>query len=76
MSGRRSASSAARPGFLLAGLLVMAAPIALGGFRWWLLLRSQGLALPYEFVLRVHVAGHALSTVLPTSVGGDLLRVG
>lgn len=32
--------------------------------------------LPYQFVLRVHVAGYALSTVLPTSVGGDLLRVG
>jgi uncharacterized protein (TIRG00374 family) len=66
----------ARPGFLLAGVLVMAIPIAIGGFRWWLLLRSQGLTLPYHFVLRVHVAGYALSTVLPTSVGGDLLRVG
>jgi hypothetical protein len=66
----------ARPGFLLAGVLVMAIPLAIGGFRWWLLLNSQGLTLPYHFVLRVHVAGFALSTVLPTSVGGDLLRVG
>jgi hypothetical protein len=66
----------ARLGFVLGGALVMAMPIAIGGFRWWLLLRSQGLTLPYHFVLRVNVAGLALSTVLPTSVGGDLLRVG
>ncbi len=54
----------------------MAIPMAIGGFRWWLLLRSEGSTLPYHFVLRVHVAGPALGTVLPTSVGGDLLRVG
>jgi hypothetical protein len=66
----------ARLEFLLAGVLVMAIPMALGGFRWWLLLRSQGLSLPYHFVLRAHVAGYALGTLLPTSVGGDLLRVG
>jgi len=66
----------AKLGLLLAGALVMAIPMAIGGFRWWLLLRSEGSTLPYHFVLRVHVAGHALGTVLPTSVGGDLLRVG
>ena len=66
----------AKLGFLLAGILLMAVPMAMGGFRWWLLLRSQGLKLPYHFVLRVHAAGYALSTVLPSSVGGDLLRVG
>ena len=67
---------AANLGFLLAGVLVMAIPMAIGGFRWWLLLRSQGLAMPYHSVLRVHIAGYALGTILPTSVGGDLLRVG
>jgi len=66
----------ARVGLLLAGVLVMAVPLLIGGFRWWLLLRSQGLRLPFDFVLRLNVAGYALSTVLPTSVGGDLLRVG
>jgi len=66
----------ARVGLLAAGVLVMAAPLAIGGFRWLLLLRAQGLRLPYHFVLRVNIAGYALSTVLPTSVGGDLLRVG
>jgi glycosyltransferase 2 family protein len=61
---------------LLAGVLIMAIPMAIGGLRWWLLLRSQGLMLPLHFVLRVHLAGYALGSVLPTSVGGDLLRVG
>ncbi len=66
----------AKLGFLLAGILLMAVPMAMGAFRWWLLLCSQGLTLPYHFVLRVNAAAFALSTVLPTSVGGDLLRVG
>jgi len=66
----------AKPLLLLAALLVMAFPLAIGAFRWWLLLRALGLEYPYHFILRVHVSGYALSTILPTSMGGDLLRVG
>ena len=66
----------ARPGSLAAGVMMMAIPMTIGAFRWWLLLRSQRMEMPFHFVLRVQVAGYALSTVLPTTVGGDLLRVG
>lgn len=47
----------------------------LGTIRWQALLRSRGYRFGTGFLLRVYIASLALNAVLPTSLGGDVLRM-
>ena len=43
--------------------------------RWYVLLRSQGVEIPFKGVVRTVFAGAFASNFLPSTIGGDALRV-
>lgn len=43
-------------------------------FRWWLLLRSQSISIPFLSAVRLLFLGLFYNNFMPSSVGGDLLR--
>ncbi|MGF1583249.1 MAG: YbhN family protein [Gemmataceae bacterium] len=43
-------------------------------FRWYILIRAQGLPVTLQEVIRLGLLGHALSTLLPGVVGGDIVK--
>lgn len=49
--------------------------IALAAVRWDAVLRSLGLREPLPRLVNVYFAGQFVSNVLPTTIGGDVLRV-
>ena len=54
-------------GFLLSQFLI--------GFRWWLLLRTQHIFISYWVAARLYLLGWFYNNVMPSSVGGDLVRL-
>ena len=44
------------------------------GSRWWLLLRSQDIFIPFWAAVRLYFLGWFYNNFLPSSVGGDLIR--
>ncbi|HYF00603.1 MAG TPA: lysylphosphatidylglycerol synthase transmembrane domain-containing protein [Planctomycetota bacterium] len=49
-------------------------PMGLLSARWWLLLRGQGLRLPYARIFGVTWAGIFFNQLLPGGVGGDVTK--
>lgn len=45
------------------------------GVRWWLLLRTQGIFISYWAAVRLYLLGWFYNNVMPSSVGGDLVRL-
>ncbi len=43
-------------------------------FRWWLLLRTQSIHITIWAAVRLHFLGLFYNNVMPSSVGGDLIR--
>jgi hypothetical protein len=43
--------------------------------RWWLLLRTQGIFISYWVAVRLYLLGWFYNNVMPSSVGGDLVRL-
>jgi uncharacterized protein (TIRG00374 family) len=44
-------------------------------FKWYLLLRSRGVAIPFFKAWALYMVGIFFSLLLPTSMGGDLIRI-
>lgn len=44
------------------------------GFRWWILLRSQSIFVPFFSAVRLHFLGLFYNNCMPGAVGGDLVR--
>jgi len=44
------------------------------GLRWWILLRSQSVFIPFLSAVRLHFLGLFYNNCMPGSVGGDLIR--
>jgi len=44
------------------------------GLRWWILLRSQSIFIPFLSAVRLHFLGLFYNNYMPGSVGGDLIR--
>jgi len=42
--------------------------------RWWLLLRVQGIPMKVGMAVKLHLLGLFYNNVMPSAVGGDLLR--
>jgi uncharacterized membrane protein YbhN (UPF0104 family) len=55
-------------------LIFLTLPI--GAWRWWLLLRSQGVRLPWTAVYHINAIGNFSSLFLPGGISGDALRGG
>jgi len=47
---------------------------ALIGLRWWILLRTQSVFIPFLAAVRLHFLGTFYNNFMPGSVGGDLVR--
>ena len=60
--------------FLIAFLLTLISRLAVVS-RWHILLRSAGVKIPYKHSLSITFAGLFASNFLPTTVGGDVVRL-
>jgi uncharacterized protein (TIRG00374 family) len=67
-------SAAAGWPFILAGLGCFFICLAICIFRWNILLRAQGIRLPFWRVSCIFYIGHFFNIVLPGSTGGDVIK--
>ncbi len=49
--------------------------VLLGSSRWKVLLKSYGIDVPHKDLYRLYMIGSFFNTFLPTSVGGDAVRM-
>ena len=64
----------ADPRWMAGGATVLLASLVLGAYQWDLLLRHQGVRVRYIKLLHAYNLGTFLNFVLPTGVGGDVVR--
>jgi uncharacterized protein (TIRG00374 family) len=62
-------------GYLALALAIFLVTTVVLAFRWQLLLRSKGIAEPLSWLTRLYFVGYAAGQVLPTSMGGDAVRI-
>jgi uncharacterized protein (TIRG00374 family) len=62
-------------GYLLIALAIFLATTFVLALRWQLLLRSKGIREPLSWLTRLYFIGYAAGQVLPTSMGGDAVRI-
>jgi len=67
---------AANPLLLALAGLLFGGVICLGAWRWGILLRIQGVRLPYADLWRLTMIGQFFSLAIPGAVGGDLVKMG
>jgi uncharacterized protein (TIRG00374 family) len=60
--------------YLLVALGLYFGAIAVGAFKWQILLRAQGIRVPLSNLLSFTFVGLFFGNFLPTNVGGDLVR--
>jgi glycosyltransferase 2 family protein len=63
------------PLYLLAALAIFVASIWPLAWRWQILLASKGIHEPLGWLTKLYFVGYAVSQVLPTTVGGDAVRI-
>jgi glycosyltransferase 2 family protein len=63
------------PGYLLAALGIFLVTTWGMGWRWQILLDSKGIHEPLNWLTKLYFVSYAAGQVLPTSVGGDALRI-
>jgi glycosyltransferase 2 family protein len=64
----------ANPVYFTLALLVYMLAIVINGAKWQVLMRAQGVVVPFGAVLRFIFAGFFFNNFLPAQVGGDLVR--
>jgi uncharacterized protein (TIRG00374 family) len=62
-------------GYLLLALLLMVVTILPMAWRWQLLLRAKGVHDRMPWLTRAYFVSYAAGQVLPTSIGGDAVRI-
>ncbi|MGY6501601.1 MAG: lysylphosphatidylglycerol synthase transmembrane domain-containing protein [Acidimicrobiales bacterium] len=66
----------ASTGFWLAGAAALTfAGIGISAARWQQVLTAMGIHSRWRHLMRVYLAGQFVSNVLPTTIGGDVVRV-
>ncbi len=60
---------------LLASLAIFLATTWAMAWRWQILLASKGIREPLSWLTKLYFVGYAAGQVLPTSVGGDAVRI-
>jgi uncharacterized protein (TIRG00374 family) len=63
------------PGYLAAALALWIGTTWLLAWRWQILLGSKGIHEPLGWLTKLYFVGYAAGQVLPTSIGGDALRI-
>ncbi len=66
--------ASAAPGYVLAALCLYVCAIAVNAAKWRILLRAQGVQVPFGPLLEMQFVGFFFSNFLPANVGGDLMR--
>jgi len=67
--------ASARPGYLLVALLVFVLAMIINGAKWYVLLRAQGVAIPFAALLEFQFTGFFFNNFLPSAnLGGDVMR--
>jgi glycosyltransferase 2 family protein len=61
-------------GYFVLSLVAYAAAQLVIAFRWWLLLRAQSIHIDVLATFRLHFLGLFYNNIMPSSVGGDLLK--
>ena len=61
--------------WLVVALLLQFVGVAVSAAKWGMLLRANGERLPYRWLLGAYLAGQFANNFLPTTVGGDVLRI-
>jgi uncharacterized protein (TIRG00374 family) len=65
----------ANPWYLLLALFLMVVTILPMAWRWQLLLRAKGVEDNMRWLTRAYFVSYAAGQILPTSVGGDAVRI-
>jgi glycosyltransferase 2 family protein len=60
---------------LALALLLQLAGVFISSLKWWLLLRVAEQPVAYLWTVRTYLVGQFFSNFLPTSIGGDAVRV-
>ncbi|MEK7394361.1 MAG: lysylphosphatidylglycerol synthase transmembrane domain-containing protein [Fibrobacterota bacterium] len=60
--------------WLLVGICLLVVSVGMGAIQWERLLFAQGLSIPGPRLLRAYSLGMFLNFVLPSGVGGDVVR--
>lgn len=66
--------SGGHPADFAGAVALLVAALAVGAWRWQLLLRAAGIVLAVPRLLRVYAISTFSTTFLPTTVGGDVAR--
>jgi glycosyltransferase 2 family protein len=64
-----------QPGSLALVLTLSTIGLSLGGVRWALLLRNEGIPVPFLKVLQLTWIGHFWNMVIPGAVSGDAVKM-
>jgi uncharacterized protein (TIRG00374 family) len=70
-----TALTAVSPWYLLVALLLQLASNTAAASRWYLIMSRIGFGQPYSFFLKSYFKGAFFNQGLPTSIGGDGLRI-
>jgi glycosyltransferase 2 family protein len=65
----------ANAGYLALALAIFLATTWGMAWRWQILLRSRGIREPIGWLTKLYFVGYAAGQVLPTSMGGDAVRI-
>jgi hypothetical protein len=60
--------------YVLVAVILYTAAIIINGVKWQILLRAQGVVVPFGPVLQFLYAGFFFNNFLPANVGGDVIR--
>jgi uncharacterized protein (TIRG00374 family) len=60
--------------YLLPAVLFFLAAMTNAGIKWYVLLRAQGIQVPFRAVLGYTYVGFFFNNFLPANVGGDVMR--
>lgn len=71
-----SGVNAATAGAVAVAVVAYLGAMLLNALKWWLLLAASGWPVRFGECLRITLIGMFANFFLPTSIGGDLLRVG
>jgi hypothetical protein len=62
------------PGYFVLAVLICLVSVLITFFRWYILVRAQGLPFTLPNALRLGMVGYFFNAFLPGSVGGDIIK--
>ncbi len=60
--------------WVLVGVLLFWLAMLINAFKWWTLLRAQGIEVPFTSMANFTFVGFFFNNLLPANIGGDVMR--